>query len=55
MISYELQQPVPSQAILARYLFVLLNYLLRECHVLLKVGGLILYSIPAKRKALIAA
>ncbi|WP_162426514.1 AraC family transcriptional regulator [Pontibacter pudoricolor] len=33
LISTELRQPVPSQAILSRYLFILLNYLLRECHV----------------------
>ncbi|NEM98967.1 AraC family transcriptional regulator [Pontibacter burrus] len=33
LISLELQQPVPSHAILSRYLFILLNYLLRECHV----------------------
>jgi AraC family transcriptional regulator, transcriptional activator of pobA len=33
LISTELQQPEPSQAILSRYLFILLNYLLRECHV----------------------
>ena len=33
LIDLELRQPVPSQAILSRYLFVLLNYLLRECHV----------------------
>ncbi|MEJ8756722.1 AraC family transcriptional regulator [Pontibacter sp. H259] len=33
LISLELQQPAPSQAILSRYLFILLNYLLRECHV----------------------
>ena len=33
LIAVELQQPVPSSAILSRYLFILLNYLLRECHV----------------------
>ncbi|WP_299821720.1 helix-turn-helix transcriptional regulator [uncultured Pontibacter sp.] len=33
LIAYEQQQPNPSQAILSRYLFILLNYLLRECHV----------------------
>ncbi|MBJ6119712.1 helix-turn-helix domain-containing protein [Pontibacter sp. BT310] len=33
LISLELRQPEPSQAILSRYLFILLNYLLRECHV----------------------
>ncbi|MER2998803.1 AraC family transcriptional regulator [Pontibacter populi] len=33
LITLELQQPVPSQAILSRYLFILLNYVLRECHV----------------------
>lgn len=33
LILIELHQPVPSSAILSRYLFILLNYLLRECHV----------------------
>lgn len=33
LIDHELRQPTPSQAILSRYLFILLNYLLRECHV----------------------
>lgn len=33
LIEFELAQPNPSQAILSRYLFILLNYLLRECHV----------------------
>ena len=33
LIELELRQPVQSQAILSRYLFILLNYLLRECHV----------------------
>ncbi|MBB6610410.1 helix-turn-helix domain-containing protein [Pontibacter sp. Tf4] len=33
LIRIELRQPVPSSAILSRYLFILLNYLLRECHV----------------------
>jgi AraC family transcriptional regulator, transcriptional activator of pobA len=33
LISLELRQPEPSQAILSRYLYILLNYLLRECHV----------------------
>ena len=33
LIAFELQQPAPSPAILSRYLFILLNYLLRECHV----------------------
>lgn len=33
LIALELKQATPSQAILSRYLFILLNYLLRECHV----------------------
>lgn len=33
LMSIELQQPSPSTAILSRYLFILLNYLLRESHV----------------------
>jgi len=33
LIVLELKQEIPSQAILSRYLFILLNYLLRECHV----------------------
>jgi AraC family transcriptional regulator, transcriptional activator of pobA len=33
LIAFELRHPVPSQAILSRYLFILLNYLLRECQI----------------------
>ncbi|NDK55489.1 AraC family transcriptional regulator [Pontibacter fetidus] len=33
LIVLELKQETPSQAILSRYLFILLSYLLRECHV----------------------
>ena len=29
----ELQEPVPDETILSRYLYILLQYLLRECHV----------------------
>ncbi len=33
LIALELKQPAPSHAILSRYLFILLNYLLRECRI----------------------
>lgn len=32
----ELREPAPEPAILPRYLFILLQYLLRECHVQLE-------------------